>query len=330
MNFATSPTLDRMSIRYGVSTLDSPVPGAPRPAPATTGVTTLMPETPVTLPVPGTGPIRAVQLQPAEDLRWAPTERLEAVLTDETGREVARTDRRIDRTNTTRPTTIPLAAEGVAPDARLSVKITVHASQGIKVNAVGNAPALAAVGAQDDGLKMAFVGDATVIERTKALPRARWASTAVVEPDGARRMELLRSGTLTADQVVLDHRPRSEAAGGTGDVKITEEGTDATEVTVTARGSGYLVLTDPIQTGWTVTVDGTPATLLNADHAFVAVEIPDGSHTVRFQYSSPGGGIGGWLSLAAALAIVAVLVGGAVRDRRRRALRSSGPVPTDL
>jgi hypothetical protein len=324
----TSPTLDRMSVRYGVAALDGPVPGTARPAPTTTGLTTLAPGVPVTQPVPGTGPIRAVQVTPVEGREWAPTDRIEAVVADETGREVARTSRRLGRTTATQPLYIPLAAEGAPADARLTVTITVHAAQGVAVQAAGGGPAVAAVGTADDGLKLAFVGSAAIYERTRSLPRVRWAGTAVVEPDATRRLDLLKGGTLTADQVVLEQQP-SSPGGGTADVEVTEEGTDVTEVSVTARGAGYLVLADPIQSGWTATVDGAPATLLKADHAFVAIAVPDGTHTVRFRYSTPGGGAGGWLSLVAALGIAGVFVAGAVRDRRRRAgqrpLRSSGP-----
>ncbi|BCB91579.1 YfhO family protein [Phytohabitans suffuscus] len=311
-----SPALDRMSVRYGVSSLAGPVPGTPRPAPTTTGLTTLAPGASVTRPVPGGGPVRAVVLNTVESRQWAPGDRIEAVVTDDAGREVARTDRRIGRTAANQPLYVPVAAEDVAAGARLSVTLTVRAGEGLAVQAAGGAAAVGAVGTADDGLKLAYVGTAAIFERTRALSRVRWAGTPVVEPDSARRLDLINSGTLTGDQVVLE-QPAS-AGGGTADVRITSEGTDSTEVEVTARGSGYLVVADPIQSGWTATIDGAPATLLKADHAFVAVAVPDGTHTLRFQYSSPGGGAGGWLSLAAVLAIAGVFVAGAVRDRRRR------------
>jgi len=169
------------------------------------------------------------------------------------------------------------------------------------------------------------VGSASVYERTKALPRIRWAGTPVVDPDGVDRLRLLGAGTLTADQVVLDQP--ATAGGGTAQLDVTRDGTDETEVTVTASGTGYLVLADPIQDGWTATVDGKPATLLRADHAFVAVAVPDGRHTVRFAYASPGGNVGGWLTLATGLVIVAVFALGVLRDRRRnrRPLGSAAP-----
>ncbi|GAA4449595.1 YfhO family protein [Phytohabitans houttuyneae] len=326
----TSPTLDRMSVRYGITALDAPVPGTARPAPTTTGLTTLQPGASVTVPVPGTGPIRAVELTPMESREeWEATDRIEAVVTDESGAEVARTSRRLGRTTAGQPLYIPLAAESAPAGARLGVTITVRAAHAVPVQAAGEQAAVGAVGTADDGLKLAFVGAAAIYERTRALPRVRWAGTAVVEPDSTRRLDLLKGGTLTNDQVVLEQQP-SAPGGGTADVRITEDGTDTTEVSVTARGSGYLVLADPIQSGWTATVDGAPATMLKADHAFVAVAVPDGTHTVRFRYTTPAGGAGGWLSLAAALGIAGVLVAGVVRDRRRRTgeapLGSSGPV----
>ena len=44
------------------------------------------------------------------------------------------------------------------------------------------------------------------------------------------------------------------------------------------------MLGDAVQTGWTVTIDGQPAELVDADHAFGAVLVPEGSHQVSFQY----------------------------------------------
>jgi hypothetical protein len=329
MGAIASPTLDRMSVRYAVTSLDAPVPGAPRPGAAATANTMLAPGATVTRPVPGSGPIRAVYLTATETKRWGPADRIEAVVVDESGREVARTTRRISRTTAAQPLFIPVAAETVPAGTRLSARITVQATQGVQVQAAADGPTLGAVVPVDDGTTLAFVGTTAIYERARAVPRVRWAGTAVVEPDADRRLALLRSGTLRPDQVVLE-RPGS-AGGGTAEVTTTEDGTDATEVSVTARGSGYLVLADPVQSGWRITVDGAPATMLPADHAFVAVAVPDGTHTVRFEFSGPAGGAGNWISLAAALAVAGVLVGGVVQDRRRRArersLGSSGPGP---
>jgi hypothetical protein len=39
-----------------------------------------------------------------------------------------------------------------------------------------------------------------------------------------------------------------------------------------------------------------PATLLAADHAYVAVNVPAGQHTIRFWYPQPWSGPGPWIS----------------------------------
>ena len=67
--------------------------------------------------------------------------------------------------------------------------------------------------------------------------------------------------------------------------------------TVNMEMPGIFVLPICYDSGWSVLVDGSPATLLKADAAFLAVELPEGSHTVEFQYTSPGLKVGIIISL---------------------------------
>jgi uncharacterized membrane protein YfhO len=78
------------------------------------------------------------------------------------------------------------------------------------------------------------------------------------------------------------------------------------ELSVNAQGAGYLVLADAIQDGWRVTVDGVAASLVAADHAFVAVAVPKGAHTIRFYDPQPWAGPGIWISGVTLLIIVAL------------------------
>jgi uncharacterized membrane protein YfhO len=48
--------------------------------------------------------------------------------------------------------------------------------------------------------------------------------------------------------------------------------------------SGLLVLTDTYLRGWQAWVDGQPASIWVANHAFRAVVVPGGAHTVTFAY----------------------------------------------
>lgn len=125
---------------------------------------------------------------------------------------------------------------------------------------------------------------------------------------------MLASGDLTADRVVLN-TPGPAATGAPARVDWLDDGLNRMTLTVDAQGSGYLVLADALQHGWKVSVDGLDATLVPADHAFVAVAVSAGSHLVRFSYVGPAHGTGIWVTGGTALALLLALV--APRLRRR-------------
>lgn len=321
---AGAKALDRMAVRYFVTGAEGTVFGTKHPAPTDGTVSTIAPDSPVEGPVAGTGPLRAVEITPTETHAWAPGARIEVTVRDQSGREVARHDRRIVRTVAGTPWTIAVAAEDVPPAARLTATVTVRAKRPLAVEAQRGVPALSGVGAAADGLALVHAGSATIYERRGALPRLRWASSAVVEPDPARRLARLAAGDLRPDQVLLGSEPAGSAAGtgaprpaSAARTRITGQDTDTLTAEVTSSGDGYLVLADAIQHGWRVTVDGRSATLLPADHAFGAVAVPAGTHTVEFRYAGPYGSLGLWVSIAALVALLALAAFGLVRRGRR-------------
>ncbi len=62
------------------------------------------------------------------------------------------------------------------------------------------------------------------------------------------------------------------------------------QVTIKTRqdGNGFLVLNDIYFPGWTVTVDGKEATILQANHYYRAVQLGPGDHTLEFDYFPEG------------------------------------------
>ncbi|UPT75235.1 MAG: YfhO family protein [Elusimicrobiota bacterium] len=90
-------------------------------------------------------------------------------------------------------------------------------------------------------------------------------------------------------------------------------------VEVNAAGPGWLVLLDGWFPGWEATVDGKPAALLRADHAFRAVAVPAGRSAVRFDYRPRSVRLGLMLALFAANALVLLACGSSIA--RRLALR---------
>jgi hypothetical protein len=80
--------------------------------------------------------------------------------------------------------------------------------------------------------------------------------------------------------------PASEVAseGVLSEAEITEY--SPTRIAVTARASApaHLLLTDAYYPGWTVSVNGEPASLRRANVMFRAVAIPEGESQVVFEY----------------------------------------------
>jgi hypothetical protein len=96
------------------------------------------------------------------------------------------------------------------------------------------------------------------------------------------RTALLARG-LEPDAVVLD----AGEGGGDGepaDVDVTRDDPEVLTAAVDAEGAGWLVVADAKQHGWVATLDGDEVPLVHADHAFVAVAVPEGRHEVALHY----------------------------------------------
>ncbi len=56
---------------------------------------------------------------------------------------------------------------------------------------------------------------------------------------------------------------------------------------ITAPSDGYVFMSIPYSTGWSIKVDGEDATLIRADVGFMAVQLSEGEHTIELSYSTP-------------------------------------------
>ena len=64
----------------------------------------------------------------------------------------------------------------------------------------------------------------------------------------------------------------------------------------------------PYDAGWSVTVDGEKADVIRANVGFMAVDVPAGTHTIRFEYHTPGLVAGITVAIVAWLAMSAYLL----------------------
>jgi hypothetical protein len=271
------------------------VPFGPQRVDRGDGAVQLRPGVPVTVAVPGGGPLRAVGVTPvAPGIAQTLRTRIEVVVTDAAGAVVADAQRYDRGIAAGKPFFVPLAAEGAR--GPLTATITLRDGPALSIAGRAGQPAISTVGTAGDGLRLVFDDSSVIYERVRALPRVRWASRATVEPSAELRLQRLAAGTVAPDEVLLDSAGPA-ASGAPADVRWEEDGFDDMEVAVDAAGAGYLVLADAIQPTWRVTVDGKAADLVRADHGLAAVAVPAGSHTVRFSYAPRGHDLGRWVTV---------------------------------
>lgn len=322
---AQQPLFDRLGVKYFVTAPWDEVFGSVTKAATGSGTSTIAGDQSLRLEVPGSGPVRGITLTIASPYRPARDAQITVSLQNAAGTEVARAEREVIAVGGKQKGlaageefTIPIAAEDVPAGTALTAVITQDSASPLVVHGTTGADTLGVVRPADDGLRLAYAGNAVVYQRLTALPRIRWANEVVVEPSASRRVALVNSTSLAANQVVLDAAGEPTTAGSTATISVLSDGVDSISTRVDASGSGYLVVADALQTDWVVTVDGKPASLVPADHGVVAVAVPDGIHTVTLSYRTPYHSAGTYVSAVTAVVLIAIFVYPWVRSRRRR------------
>ncbi|MGH9168853.1 MAG: YfhO family protein, partial [Acidimicrobiia bacterium] len=307
---ATSPILDRLSVRYFVVPPNLAVFGRREQA---APVQDLFLD-PLTIDAEASGgPVRAVLLRLVRP--WAgPAGRVVAIVRHGSGGPVSRGSREIFPGLPEGWFQVPVAeplcpAGGCGPGLSVSVGLPPG-----DPGAFGpERKAISVVVGEQDGLRVDIVSNVVGYRNLDALPGIRWASGAVVEEDGDQRIRLL-SGGVSADRVLLSDRGPA-GSGEEADLEVLEDSGDVIRVRVHAAGDGYLVIADPLQHGWLAELDGHSVPLRAADHALVAVHVPQGSHLVEIRYGPPGWDLGLGVSAATALGLAAAFL---LPLRRRR------------
>jgi hypothetical protein len=159
-----------------------------------------------------------------------------------------------------------------------------------------------------------------IYRNPSALPRAYYLPRIAVEPDPGVRLRRLAAGIDDRRRLALVAAPPpSGFLGVPGNQAIAEMrfAVDEPERVVlegTAPERGFVFLADQYFPGWSATVNGQPAAIALANHAFRLVEVPKGPATVEFRYSPPRFFIGVLVSTLTLTAVIAMLV---ATSRRR-------------
>ncbi len=165
------------------------------------------------------------------------------------------------------------------------------------------------------------------VKRGGPLPVRLEDCQAIVEADEqARAVSLVGEEAVrafaAAGGVIGETLPALDAEGVSGtdaEVVDVQERRHRRQVRVRVPSDGLLVLKSAFYRGWQVRVDGKPAALLAASPGFSACRVEAGERVVEFVYAGASGGrMGGAVSLAAVLGIVAWELRRVVRSHLKR------------
>ncbi|MFL5816870.1 MAG: YfhO family protein [Conexibacter sp.] len=172
-------------------------------------------------------------------------------------------------------------------------------------------------------LRVGYAGDdATVFVNPDAVPRAMVAPRVILTSDETDTIRTIDSESFEPrrDVIVERDEPGADAlATSSGDgagVRVVDETTASVPLRATLRQPGLVVLNDALAPGWSVKVDGSPASVIRANDVMRGVAVDKGTHEIVWSYRVPGLRLGAALS---ALGLVLLMAASAavVRARRR-------------
>ncbi|MGH7507836.1 MAG: DUF6541 family protein [Gemmatimonadales bacterium] len=120
-----------------------------------------------------------------------------------------------------------------------------------------------------------------------ALPGAAVVPEVRVEPDSARRIEMLWSPTFDpAKTTIVESEVLALGqAGGTGTAVIEGNGDDTLTIRVRSSGPALLNVSRTYHRSWEAEIDGVPVPVIRANHALMAVPLArSGDHLVVMRY----------------------------------------------
>jgi hypothetical protein len=155
-----------------------------------------------------------------------------------------------------------------------------------------------------------------VFENIAALPRA-WIVSApkvrvlpeeqILEALTAPTFEGGNEAILAASHPLLASRDGPCAEEGPVRVRAGDD-SYTLDVRRPAGCSGLLVLSESFDPGWRATADGSPADVLQVDHALIGVPLPAAEvQTVELRYIPPGWRFGSAISLASLVSTIALM-----------------------
>jgi hypothetical protein len=133
-----------------------------------------------------------------------------------------------------------------------------------------------------------------------------------------RAVRRLKSDIPTCAFVEAGDLPSFPGPPAPAEVQVRERRPMHISLAVDARGPApsFVAINQTWDTGWSASIDGAPAPLLRTEIALQGLVVPPGRHQVVLSYSNRWVEIGLYLSLATALACLALILSGRIKRRR--------------
>ncbi len=163
--------------------------------------------------------------------------------------------------------------------------------------------------------------DIIVYENTEALPRAFLVGQYEVIEDARAAVERFVSAEFDPSQsVILQKAPKLHPVpDSTARAEVVKYGIQEIRIKTSAQQPQLLVLSDThYPPAWHVRVNGEEQEVLQANHAFRAVELPAGEHEIVFYYHSTAFSVGVWLTIISTIAVFGLVFFGYRRERQSR------------
>lgn len=340
MSGMRSGILDRMGVKYVVSDPMSAFPGEAESVPQRSSEKTFTESSGTFRTTSSTGPVRGIQLAMVSEPGASVDPGMISIrlVSDEDGSVLASAEEAVN-TNAANNGLFGVPGEDIPANVTWHAEITLSESVMQFVLGVDDSGTaiIAPYRAVDDGLKLVYANDALVWERTTALHRVRWAGSSVVITNAAQRLTTLQNGSVSDDTVVLEHQDDAQKSDESSSATVSTKDitTDEYSVSVDSTGAGWVVLEDSLRHGgWSVTVDGRAATLVDADDVGSAVYIASaGHHTITLTFEAPYFKLGTTTSIVTILAVLVAVLWDRRRARGRRlesvVVEDSGETPTE-
>jgi hypothetical protein len=155
-------------------------------------------------------------------------------------------------------------------------------------------------------------GDVKIYENRAALPRTFLVHQAETASDDEQAITRLQNPQFDpAQTVVLSSQagelsePQTRGAPSAADqATIVSYAPERVEIKTSLASPGWLVLLDTYYPGWQASVDGQPVEIARANLHFRAVPVPEGKHTILFEFKPRSVQLGAWVTGITLLLVV--------------------------